>query len=178
MGEITGAMREKYGRPVDWIPKTVLERIDQDEILDRLDETADLFRKVDRAPRELAQGYMDMAREICEAEPRDETERQARTWSAKADSAHTSMHAAACLVKANEIRRENPAAPRRKRYRPSPEQLAKAKAVAVLQADIVKSADAERARQAEADRKYQDALAGRRQWTVGDQVRYDREQRV
>lgn len=175
MGQITQEMRGKYGRPVDWIPLTVLARIDEDEILDRLDETADLFRKVDRAPAELARGYMDMAREICEAEPRAETERLALVWSEKAAGAHTPMHASACLTRANEIRREHPAAPRRKRYRPSPEQLAKAKAVAVLQADIVKSADAERARRAEEDRKYQGALAGRRQWTVGDQMRYQRE---
>lgn len=175
MGQITQEMRGKYGRPVDWIPKTVLERLDEAEVLDRLDEAADLIRKVDRAPAELARGYMDMARIVLEAEPRDETERQAQVWSAKAAGAHTSMHAAACLTRANEIRDANPAAPRRVRYRPSPEQLAKAKAVAVLQADIVKSANAERARQAEEDRKYQDALAGRRQWTIGDQMRYQRE---
>jgi hypothetical protein len=175
MGEITPEMRKRYGRPADWIPPKVLERIDQDEVLDRLDEAADLIRKVDRAPAELARGYMDMARILLEAEPRDETERLAQTWSAKAADAHTSMHAAACLTAANEIREANPAAPRRTRYRPSPEQLAKAQAVAVLQADITKAANAERARQAEADRKYQDALAGRRQWTVGDQMRLQRE---
>lgn len=175
MGQITGEMREKYGRQVNWIPPTVLARLDEDEVLDRLDEAATLFRKADGVPAELARGYMDMARVICEAEPRDETEIQAQKWTAKADDAHTSIHAAACLAKAAEIREANPAAPRRVRYRPSPEQLLKAQAVAALQADILKSANAERARQAEADRKYQDALAGRRQWTLGDSMRYERE---
>lgn len=175
MGEITPEMRKRYGRPANWIPKTVLDRIDEDEVLDRLDEAAGLIRKADNAPAELARGYMDMARILLEAQPRDETARQAQSWTAKAADAHTSMHAAACSTKAAEIRAANPAAPRRKRYRPSPEQLAKAQAVAVLQADITKAANAERTRQAEADRKYQDALAGRRPWTFGDQIRYDRE---
>lgn len=175
MGQITGEMREKYGYQADWIPPGIVARIDEDEILDRLDQAADYWKKAADAPAELARGYMDLGRIVCEAAPRDETEQQAQEWVAKAAEAHTSMHAAACLTKANEIRQANPAAPRRVRYRPSPEQLAKAKAVAVLQADIVKAAAAEEARKAEEDRGYQDALAGRRQWTLGDQVRYQRE---
>ncbi|WP_405994051.1 hypothetical protein [Streptomyces sp. NBC_00986] len=175
MGQITGEMREKYGHQADWIPPGIVARIDEDEILDRLDQAADYWKKAESAPADLARGYMDMGRIICQAAPRDETEQQAQEWMVKAADAHTSVHAAACITKAHEIRQANPPAPRRVRYRPSPEQLAKAQAVAVLQADIVKAAIAKQARQAEEDRNYQDALAGRRQWTIGDQVRYQRE---
>jgi len=136
MGEITWEMRRTYGPMAEWIPAGVLVRIGQDEILDRLDEATTLSAKADMAPAEVARGHMEMAREVLAAEPRDEVEREAGRWLAKADGAYTAIHAAECRAQADRIRDANPAAPRRVRA-PSPEEVRHAEALASLKADVM-----------------------------------------
>lgn len=139
MGEITWEMRQKYGRTANWIPDDLLPQLDQDEILDRLDDAEALWAKCDQAPRDVAAGYLERARLICKAAPRDQVEAQAADWIAKAEGAYTSQHAAGCREQARRIRQDNPPATRRPRPRvatPSPEQKRHADAVALLRADV------------------------------------------
>ncbi|MEY9839685.1 hypothetical protein [Streptacidiphilus sp. EB103A] len=175
MGEITQDMREKYGHRCDLIPPSILARIDQDEVLDRLDDAMDYHRKADSAPADLARGFWQLAKNICTADPRDETEQQAQVWVSKADAAASVPHRATCLEQAQQVRKANPPATHRVRYRPTAEDLCKAEAVKTLQADITKAAAAKQAKQAAEDRAYREALAGRGTWTIGHQWRYDAE---
>ncbi|MFJ4924083.1 hypothetical protein [Streptomyces sp. NPDC088736] len=137
MGAITPAMRAEYGQPADWIPAKVLERIDNAEILDRLDEARDLIHKADHAAPDLVWGYRDRAREVCAAEPRDDVERRAQQWITKAEQATTAVHAETCRAEARSIRNANPPAPRRPRTRPpTAEEVRHAEWVASLKAEI------------------------------------------
>lgn len=135
MAEITWEMRRRYGHMVGWIPNDLLARIDQDEVLDRLDEAEALYKKFEAAPQEFAYGYVEQAQQICKAAPRDEVERAATEWLSKADAAHTAQHAAGCREQARLIRLANPSATRRER-RPTPAQVRHAEALAALKADI------------------------------------------
>lgn len=135
MGEITWEMRRTYGRGVDRLPVALIPRLDQDEILDRLDEAAALMRKFETAPGDLAMGYVERASQVCAAEPRDEVEEAAAAWIGKAEQAYTPQHAAGCREQARMIRAANPSAPRVVR-RPSPEEVVHAEALATLKADI------------------------------------------
>lgn len=165
MGEITRELREQYPRVADLIPAGIAERISQTEVLDRLDAATDLLTKADKAPQGLAPGYSERARALCRAEPRDETEQRAQVWVAKAEAAVTGGYRETCLAKAAEIRAEQPQAPRRVRYGPDPDELLKAQAVAKLQADVARAAEAERARQLAEDTAFLakiDAIPNRR----------------
>jgi hypothetical protein len=152
MGKITDEVWQKYPRERDLIPEGILDRIDQAEVLDRLDEARDLYAKADATTHgPLARGFVFQARRVCQAEPREDTERQAQVWVDKADAAHTLEHAETCLEKATAIRAENPPAPRRTRPGPSVVSLLQAQAVAKLKADVRTAADAERAQWARED---------------------------
>ncbi|NNN30732.1 hypothetical protein HLK59_10220 [Streptomyces sp. S3(2020)] len=135
MSEITGDMRQRYGSVADWVPADVLPRIDQDELLDRLDEAEALRKSFEAAPADFARGYVERARKICAAPPRDEVEKAAQEWLVKADQAYTAQHAAGCREQARLIRLANPSATRRDR-RPSTAQTRHAVALAALKADI------------------------------------------
>lgn len=148
MGRITTEVWEKYRRERDLIPADILARIDQDEVLDRLDAAHDLYLKADATPSgQLARSYTARARLVCKAEPRADTEAQAQVWLDKAETAHTTEYAAACRENADRIRAENPIAPRRKRA----DGLSMTDAVAQLQADVRRAAAVEKARQARED---------------------------
>lgn len=149
MGEITPDMRDRYPLHYQLIPTHVLERIDEDEILDRLDAAADLHTKADGAPRDLAQGYRDRVRALCAAEPRDDTQQLAREWLDKADGAASALYKTTCLEQAAAVDRANPKAERR--TRPGAEERRRAMAVAKLEADVAKAVAAKRAEQAAAD---------------------------
>lgn len=142
MGEITWDMRRTYGRHVDQIPADVLARIDHDEILDRLDEAQTLVTKFEKAPGDFATGYLDQARRILAAGPRDEVEAAAQKWVQKAEAAHTPQHASECRRQARVLREAQPAATRRPR-KPSAEQVRHAEAVAAFKADVLTSVWAE-----------------------------------
>lgn len=152
MGKITDEVWKKYPRERNLIPEGILARVDQDEVLDRLDEAHTLYAKADATTDgPLARSYMHRARSVCQAEPREDTERQAQTWVDKAAAAHTPEHAETCLEKADEIRAASPIAPRRTRPGPSAESLLQAQAVAKLKADVRTAADAKRAQWARED---------------------------
>lgn len=139
MGEITWEMRQKYHRTVGWIPADLVPHLDQDEILDRLDDAEALWTKFEKAPQDVAPGYLERARQICRGLPRDQVEAEAARWLAKAEQAYTPQHAAGCREQARLIRQDNPTATRRQRPRttaPSPEQQRHADAVALLKADV------------------------------------------
>ena len=178
MGEITPDLRAKYPRIVDYFDADMLSKLDQAEVLDRCDAAQELYDKAfgPGVSGNLTWGFIDRAREICKAAPRDETERLAQVWVDKAKAAYTSVHAAGCLEKAAQIRRENPPAPRR--HRPVVKTAAELEAernMVLLKADVAKAAAAERARKAREDAEYAEQLAGRKQWTVGAQLRWNRE---
>ncbi|MDI5964816.1 hypothetical protein [Streptantibioticus silvisoli] len=179
MGVITPEVRAEYGGQIRLIPSDMITRLPQEELLDRLAEAKRLHTKAAKAETPyLAIGYHEKARLLCKAEPRDETELLAREWVAKAAAAHTGVLASACLEKAEEIRRSNPAAPRVTPVVQTAEMLEKAEAVTKLRQDVARKAAAagrEAAQRAAEDRKYADALAGRRVWTLGDQLRWNRE---
>ncbi|MEU9406201.1 hypothetical protein AB0E08_10910 [Streptomyces sp. NPDC048281] len=140
MGQITPAVRASYGRHAyiaDWIPAQVLERIDQAEVLDRLDEAVDLIRKAERATPDLSQGYRDRVRLVLAAEPRDDVEREATEWLAKADAAHTPSHASGLRAQAKQVRDKNPSAPRR-HAASSTESVARAQVKEVIRAEVAK----------------------------------------
>lgn len=136
MGEITWEMRRTHGHVADWIPAELLPRLPQDEVLDRLDEAAALYKKFETSPHEFALGYLEQAQRICKAAPRDEVEQAAGEWLVKAEQAHTAQHAAGCLEQARLIRLANPSATRRER-RPTAAQVRHAEALAALKADVV-----------------------------------------
>lgn len=137
MGEITPQVRARYPRVADAIPSAVLAKIDTDEILDRCAAATDLHTKADKAASpDLAQGYRERARRLLRAAPREETEIRAALWEARADEAVTSVHRSFCLTKADEIRAEQPAAPRLHRQPPDPETLEKAQAVKRLRVAV------------------------------------------
>jgi hypothetical protein len=179
MGEITPELRAQYPRIVGYFEADTLAKLDQVEVLDRLDAAQEMYGKAfgPGVSGNLTWGFIDRAREICKAAPRDETERLAQVWVGKAKAAHTNVHAAGCLEKAAQIRRENPQAPRRHRAEvKTAEQLEAERNVVLLKADIAKAAVVERARQAREDAEYEEQLAGRKQWTVGAELRWRREQ--
>jgi hypothetical protein len=135
MGEITLEMRRVYGDKVKWVPEALLPRLDQDEILDRLDDATALMKKFEQAPGDLALGYFDRAKQVCSAAPRGEVEQEASAWITKAEQAFTPQHSAGCREQARAIRDANPAATRRPRTA-SPEQMRHSEALALLKADI------------------------------------------
>jgi hypothetical protein len=135
MGEITLEMRRIYGSKVKWIPEALLPRLDQDEILDRLDDATALMKKFEQAPSDLALGYVDRAKQVCSAAPRDEVEQVAAEWVTKAEQALSPQHYAGCMEQARAIRDANPTATRRLRTL-APEQARHAEALALLKADI------------------------------------------
>lgn len=178
MGKITHELRAKFPHIADYFEADTLAKLDQAEVLDRLDEAQDLYAKAfgPGVRGDLTWGFIDRAKAICKAAPRDETEQRAQEWVAKAQAAHTGVGASAYLEKAGQIRRENPQAPRRHRAAvKTPEQLKAETDVMLLKADVAKAAAAERARE---DAEYAEQLAGRKQWTVGAQVRWNREHRT
>ena len=172
-------MRAKYSAVADYFESDVLAKLDQTEVLDRLDEALALHTKAfgPGVRGDMTWGYLDWAKAICKAAPRDETERLAAEWEAKAQTAHTNLAAAAYLEKASEIRKANPPAPRR--VRPpvkTPEQVEAERDRMLLKADVAKAAAKERARKAAEDALYKEQLAGRAQWTVGAELRWRQEQ--
>ncbi len=178
MGEITPDLRAKYPRIVDYFDADVLGKLDQAEVLDRCDAAQELYAKAfgPGVSGNLTWGFIDRAKAICKAAPRDETERLAQVWVAKAMAAHTNVHAAGCLEKAEQIRRENPQAP--SKHRPGVKTSAELEAeqnMVLLKADVAKAAVAEAARKAREDAGYAEQLAGRKPWTVGAQLRWNRE---
>ncbi|MFE2838340.1 hypothetical protein ACFXI6_46505 [Streptomyces mirabilis] len=180
MGEITPELRARFPQIIDYFDADTLGKLDQAEVLDRLDEAQDLYGKAfgPDVRGDLTWGFIDRAKAVCKAAPRDETERQAQEWVTKAQAAHTNVAASAYLEKAAEIRRENPQAPRRPRAAvKTPEQLEAEQNMLLLKADVAKAAAAERARQAREDAEYAEQLAGRKQWTAGAQLRWNREHR-
>lgn len=179
MGEITPALRAKYSAVADYFEADTLAKLDQTEVLDRLDEAQALYTKAfgPGVNGDLTWGYLDWAKAICKAAPRDETERLAVEWEAKAQTAHTNLAASAYLEKASQIRQANPPAPRR--LRPAvktPEQVEAERNMMLLKADVAKAAAVEKAKQAAADALYKEQLAGRKQWTVGAELRWREEQ--
>jgi hypothetical protein len=151
MGAITPTMRATYGHLADQIPTALLERIDEAEILDRLDTARDLLVKADQAQGDLYRGYRDRARAVLEAEPRDIVEQQAQQWITKAQAAHTPTHASACRAQAVRVRAENPPAPRIPRLRlPTAEERRHAELLASVKADVaaavLEATQAQRAR--------------------------------
>lgn len=178
MGEITPDLRAKYPRIVDYLEADTLSKLDQAEVLDRCDAAQEQYDKAfgPGVSGSLTWGFIDRAKAICKAAPRDETERLAQVWVEKAKAAHTNMHAAGCLEKAEQIRRENPQAPRRRRpVVKTPAELEAEQNLVLLKADVAKAAVAEAARKAREDAEYAEQLAGRKQWTVGAQIRWNRE---
>lgn len=145
MAEITSDLREQYGSTCALIPADVLTRIDEDEVLDRLDEAHALYRKAEQAPADISGGYRDRARAVCQAEPRDVTEQQAQQWLAKADAAASAAHRGTCLDEAQAIRARQPQAPRRTRTGPAAEERRRRQAEARLRSDITKAAAAKQA---------------------------------
>lgn len=181
MGQITPELRATYPQVVDHFDPVTLSKLDQGEVLDRLDAAQELHTKAFAAntPRELVWGYLQKAQAVCQAAPRDETERLAQEWVEKAQAAHTNETAAVFLNKAAEIRQANPQAPRRPRAAAkTPEQLKAEADVMLLKADVARAAAVERARQAREDAEYAEQVAGRKQWTAGAQIRWNREQRA
>lgn len=150
MGAITPHMRATYGTLVDGIPTDIVERVDQDELFDRLDEARDLVAKSDRAAPDLVWGYRDQARAVLEAAPRADVDQRAQQWIDKAEQAVTAEHAAACHAEARRIRIDNPSAPRRPRPRqPTAEEIRHAQWVAELKAEVaaqVRQANGQRLR--------------------------------
>ncbi|XUL89731.1 hypothetical protein ACQ86D_26450 [Streptomyces galilaeus] len=139
MGQITPAVRASYGRHAyvcDWIPTKILDRIDDGEVLDRLDEARDLIQKADSGSPDLCWSYRQRARDVLEAAPRDEVEHQAAGWITKAQSAHTAVHAAYCRSVAQQLREKNPPAPRRERVSPAPQSPRMSPAKMLLKAEI------------------------------------------
>jgi hypothetical protein len=145
MGAITPRMRAEYGAysyVADWIPRKVLERIDDTEAHDRLDEARDLIRKADSASGELVWGYRERARAVCEAAPRDDVEREAAAWITKADAAHTPVHAANCRGIAQRLRDMNPAAPRRSRSSARATAFVTSEVAALIKAEVTRGSAA------------------------------------
>jgi hypothetical protein len=178
MGEITPELRAKYPQVIDYMDADTLGKLDQTEVLDRLDEAQVLYMKAfgPGVRGDLTWGFIDRAKAICKAAPRDETERRAQEWVSKAQAAHTNVGASGYLEKATQIRRENPQAPRRPRAAVKTPEQQKAEAdVLLLKADVAKAAAVERARQRREDAEYAEQLAGRKQWTVGAQIRWTRD---
>jgi hypothetical protein len=179
MGAITPEMRERYGYIVDWLPQDVLSRIDQDEVLDRLDAAQEWMTKAAKPgmPADLFRGYIARAQEFLKARPRAEVETEAQRWTEKAEKAFTPQHASACISKAIEVRTQNAVAPRRVRPKPkTPEQLRHEMALKAVKADLVKAEAAAREKKRQEDAEYAEQLAGRRPWTVGAELRYRKEQ--
>ncbi|QIY72051.1 hypothetical protein HEP84_25780 [Streptomyces sp. RLB1-33] len=178
MGKITPELRAKFPLLVGWFDADAVEKLDQAEVLDRLDEAQEIYSRAfgPNVRGDLTWGFIEQAQAVCKAAPRDETERQAQVWVAKAEAAFTSLAASAYLEMAEEIRRENPQAPRRPRAAvKTPEQVEAERDVVMLKADVAKAAAAERARQAHEDAEYAEQVAGRKQWTVGAELRWRRE---
>jgi len=116
MAEVTAALRARYPQHADLIPRDVLSAIDATELLDRLDEAAQLLDKALATPSPvLDRGYRDQARRVLAAQPRELTEARAAAWLAKAEGAHTPQYAETCRAEAEAIRSANPPAPRRPR---------------------------------------------------------------
>ena len=178
MGQITPELRAKFPQIVAYFEADVVGRLDQAEVLDRCDEAQRLYEKAFAAgtPRELLWGHLEKAQAVCNAVPRDETELLAAEWEAKAKTAVTNWAASAYLEKAEEIRRTNPPAPQK--VRPAAKTEAEVEAeqnMLLLKADLAKAAVLEKARQAAEDAEYREQLAGRKVWTVGAQIRWNRE---
>jgi hypothetical protein len=121
VAEITPQIREKYKSWADSVPPDILAKIDEAELLDRLDEAASFRAKAAAtASPVLRSGYLVQARGIIRAAPRAAVEARITDLLAKADGAATGQYRESCRSEAERLRAANHPAPRRHRPASTP----------------------------------------------------------
>jgi hypothetical protein len=116
MAEVTPEIRALHKSWADSVPGDVLAAIDETELRDRLDEAAALRAKAGATGSPaLRDGFLQQARNILKAAPREQTEAQVNALLTKAEGAATDAYRENCLAEAARLRLANHPAPRRHR---------------------------------------------------------------